>query len=55
MKGKGRADGPWSTNNKAALAVDAARRDAELHMQFIVIPPGDEATTCLAATLFECL
>src|SRR6267154_1005614 len=43
VKGKGRADGPRSTNNKAALAVDAAQRDAELHMQFIVVPPGDEA------------
>src|SRR6267154_2207647 len=51
VKGKGRADGPRSTNNKAALVVDAARRDAELHMQFIVVPPGDEAKpiteTCL--------
>ena len=31
VKGKGRADSPWSTNNKAALTVDAAQCDAELH------------------------
>ncbi|KAG0709743.1 hypothetical protein DFH29DRAFT_885631 [Suillus ampliporus] len=43
VKGKGRADGPRPTNNKAALAVDAARRDAELRTQFVVVPPGDEA------------
>ena len=36
-------DGPRSTNNEATLAVDAARRDAELHTQFVVIPPDDEA------------
>lgn len=43
VKGKGRADGPRPTTNKAALAVDAARRDAELRTQFVVVPSGDEA------------
>ncbi|KAG1892348.1 hypothetical protein F4604DRAFT_1698961 [Suillus subluteus] len=43
VKGKGRADGPRPTTNKAALAVDAARRDAELRKQFVVVPSGDEA------------
>ena len=45
VKGKGCADGPWSTNNKATLMVDAIQHDAELHTQFIVVPPGDKATT----------
>jgi pre-mRNA cleavage complex 2 protein Pcf11 len=43
VKGKGRADGPRPTTSKAALAVDAARRDAELRTQFVVVPSGDEA------------
>lgn len=43
VKGKGRADGPRPTTNKAALAVDAARRDAELRTQFVVVLSGDEA------------
>jgi len=43
VKGKGRVDGPRSTNNKAAFAVEAAQRDAELRAQFVVVPPGDEA------------
>lgn len=43
MKGKGRVDGPRSTNNKATFAVEAAQRDAELRAQFVVVPPGDEA------------
>ena len=42
VKGKGSADGPRSTNNKATLTVDAARRDAELRTQFVVVPSGDE-------------
>lgn len=28
---------------KAAAAADAAKRDAELRAQFVVVPPGDEA------------
>jgi pre-mRNA cleavage complex 2 protein Pcf11 len=43
VKGKGRADNARPTTNKAALAVDAARRDAELRTQFVVVPSGDEA------------
>ena len=41
-KGKDRADGPY-VNSKAAAAAEAARREAELRTQFVVVPPGDEA------------
>jgi len=43
VKGKSRADGFRPVNNKAALAIEAAQRDAELRTQFVVVPPGDEA------------
>ncbi|THV08455.1 hypothetical protein K435DRAFT_740551 [Dendrothele bispora CBS 962.96] len=42
-KGKGRADGSRPLSGKAAAAADAAKRDAELRAQFVVVPPGDEA------------
>jgi pre-mRNA cleavage complex 2 protein Pcf11 len=43
VKGKGRVDGPRSTNNKVALAIETAQRDAELRTKFVVVPSGDEA------------
>ncbi|EGO02188.1 hypothetical protein SERLA73DRAFT_159205 [Serpula lacrymans var. lacrymans S7.3] len=43
MKGKGRADGSRPLNVKAAAAAEAAKREAELREQFVVVPPGDEA------------
>lgn len=30
-------------NTKAAAAADAAKRDAELRAQYVVVPTGDEA------------
>ena len=30
-------------NSKAAAAAEAAKREAELRTQFVVVPPGDEA------------
>ncbi|KAF5344131.1 hypothetical protein D9758_008861 [Tetrapyrgos nigripes] len=42
-KGKGRADGTRPLSGKAAAAVDAAKREAELRSQFVIVPPGDEA------------
>ncbi|KAK7470544.1 mRNA 3' end processing factor [Stygiomarasmius scandens] len=42
-KGKGRADGSRPLSGKAAAAADAAKRDAELRAQFVIVPPGDEA------------
>ncbi|KAH7887649.1 hypothetical protein F5I97DRAFT_1806239 [Phlebopus sp. FC_14] len=42
-KGKGRADGQSSASLRAAAAVEAAQRDAELRAQFVVVPAGDEA------------
>lgn len=42
MKGKGRANGSY-TNSKAAAAADAAKREAELRAQYVVVPAGDEA------------
>lgn len=44
-KGKGPADPLKPSNTRAALAADAAKRDAELRSQFVVVPPGDEAKT----------
>ena len=41
IKGKGRADAPFSM--KAAAAADAAKVDAELRALYVVVPPGDEA------------
>ncbi|KAJ8587211.1 hypothetical protein M405DRAFT_319900 [Rhizopogon salebrosus TDB-379] len=43
VKGKGRVDGPRSTNNKVTLAIETAQRDAELRTKFVVVPSGDEA------------
>ncbi|KAI0750747.1 hypothetical protein C8Q80DRAFT_1351877 [Daedaleopsis nitida] len=42
FKGKGRADGRPATS-KAAVAEEAAKREAELRAMFVVVPPGDEA------------
>jgi pre-mRNA cleavage complex 2 protein Pcf11 len=44
-KGKGRADGFRLGQTKAAAAAEAAKRDAELRAQFVIVPPGDEAKT----------
>jgi len=30
-------------NAKAAAAVEAAKREAELRAQYVIVPPGDEA------------
>ncbi|EIW62016.1 uncharacterized protein TRAVEDRAFT_57146 [Trametes versicolor FP-101664 SS1] len=42
VKGKGRADGR-SLTSKAAVAEEAAKREAELRAMHVVVPPGDEA------------
>lgn len=42
VKGKGRADGRILSSS-AAAAVEAAKREAELQAQYVVVPPGDEA------------
>ncbi|ETW83891.1 hypothetical protein HETIRDRAFT_62543 [Heterobasidion irregulare TC 32-1] len=42
-KGKGNADQSRPLNAKAVAAAEAAKRDAELRAQFVVVPPGDEA------------
>ncbi|KAI0796733.1 hypothetical protein C8Q75DRAFT_742075 [Abortiporus biennis] len=44
-KGKGRADVSGPSNTKAAAAVEAAKVEAELRSLYVVVPPGDEATT----------
>jgi pre-mRNA cleavage complex 2 protein Pcf11 len=43
VKGKGREDGSKPYNARAIAAEEAAKRDAELRAQFVVVPPGDEA------------
>ncbi|PCH41107.1 hypothetical protein WOLCODRAFT_137194 [Wolfiporia cocos MD-104 SS10] len=42
IKGKGRADGRV-LHTSAAVAAEAAKREAELRSQHVVVPPGDEA------------
>ncbi|KAI0375573.1 hypothetical protein BV20DRAFT_984328 [Pilatotrama ljubarskyi] len=42
VKGKGRADGR-TLSSKAAVAEEAAKREAELRAMHVVVPPGDEA------------
>ncbi|THH14893.1 hypothetical protein EW146_g5507 [Bondarzewia mesenterica] len=42
-KGIGNADQSRPLNAKAVAAAEAAKRDAELRSQFVVVPPGDEA------------
>ncbi|TFY83951.1 hypothetical protein EWM64_g78 [Hericium alpestre] len=41
--GAGPSDSSRPQNVKAAAAAEAAKRDAELREQFVVVPPGDEA------------
>lgn len=43
MKGKGRAGGFRLVNSSAAVAAEAAKREAELRALYVVVPPGDEA------------
>ncbi|KAJ4478232.1 hypothetical protein J3R30DRAFT_3480111 [Lentinula aciculospora] len=43
VKGKGRADGSRPIIAKASADAEAARRDAKLRSEFVVVPPGDEA------------
>ncbi|EIM88315.1 uncharacterized protein STEHIDRAFT_167626 [Stereum hirsutum FP-91666 SS1] len=45
--GKGKSSaGPWRPSNiKSAATADAAKREAELRAQSVVVPPGDEAKT----------
>jgi pre-mRNA cleavage complex 2 protein Pcf11 len=43
VKGKGRINGHQPLNAKAAAALEAAKRDAELRALYIMVPPGDEA------------
>ena len=45
LKGKRRADGSRLVNSGGAGSEEAAKRDAELRAQFVVVPPGDEAMT----------
>ncbi|KAI0068792.1 hypothetical protein BV25DRAFT_1874001 [Artomyces pyxidatus] len=42
-KGKESADPSRPLNSKVVAAAEAAKRDAELRAQFVVVPPGDEA------------
>ncbi|KAG7096775.1 hypothetical protein E1B28_004185 [Marasmius oreades] len=44
VKGKGRADFR-PLNSKAAAVAETSKREAELRSQFVVVPPGGEATT----------
>ncbi|KAI0952130.1 hypothetical protein AcV7_008030 [Taiwanofungus camphoratus] len=43
LKGKGRAGGFRLVNSSAAVAAEAAKREAELRALYVVVPPGDEA------------
>ncbi|PPQ99035.1 hypothetical protein CVT24_003595 [Panaeolus cyanescens] len=43
LKGKGRAEGSASLNSKAAVAVEIAKREADLRAQCVIVPPGHEA------------
>jgi pre-mRNA cleavage complex 2 protein Pcf11 len=40
-KGKGRADGSGLMNAKAS---EDAKREADLQAQYVIVPPGDEAS-----------
>jgi pre-mRNA cleavage complex 2 protein Pcf11 len=42
-KGKGRADGSGRLNAKDSAAAEDAKREANLHAQYVIVPPGDEA------------
>ncbi|KAH9943494.1 uncharacterized protein BXZ73DRAFT_40385 [Epithele typhae] len=44
IKGKGRADGR-STSSRAAVAQEAAEREAELRAMVVIVPQGDESKT----------
>jgi pre-mRNA cleavage complex 2 protein Pcf11 len=46
LKGKGNANAPGSSGSDTNTSIeDAAKRDAELRAQFVVVPSGDESKT----------